>query len=884
VCLVQRAEQRLRSGRVEEAEADVQTLLSLGLGDGDAYALLSTIQVVKNDKAAALDLATRATQRSPNSPRAWIALSYAHQAAFDLEKALASANKAAELASGSATAQARVAELLMSLGRIRDAEKAAKAAVAANPNESRAHMVLGFVHLAQIKTKAAREDFLNAIERDSTEPLARLGLGLAIIRDGDLKAGREQIEIAVALDPTNSLLRSYVGKAYYEENTKERDQLAATQFGIAKRLDPKDPTPHFYDAILKQSQNRPVEGLVDLNKSIELNDSRAVYRSRLLLDADRATRQISLAKIYGDLGAERAAVDLAASSVEQDPSNYSAHLFLSDLYAKFYRHEVARTSELLQALLLQPLNINPLPPQVGFSDLSLPSTTTHYTTSLNEYSSLFERNRVHARLGGLVGNQDTLGSELTLGLLNNAIAVSAGRFAYSTDGFRENADLSHEIYDVFVQLAISTGLSVQAEYRTRDTEHGDLALQFDPDFFAPDQRAEIEQDTKRLGLTYRPTPASVVLLSIADNDRTDRAFFSEAGLLNGTLLADDAASLYEGQYQYIGDKFNVILGGGFSDIDSLTAVHVDFTPGFGTPCPVFLEPCDTELQSTIRQANAYLYSNVFPAPWFSAALGLSRDHYEDSSNDLDEWNPKIGVRLSLGDHASIRAAAFRTLKRALITDQTVEPTHVMGFNQLFDDVVGSVTEAYAGATDIEFSPTLKAVLLGMHRDSTVSTGLLGTGLTAAETQELRSDYVAMEVNWIATRRLAFFLGSTYDRFRWDSTFPTDFPTHLDTVTVPLGARLFFPNGLFGEMTTTSVWQSVERQPSSVAPVGRDDFTVVDLTVGYRLPRRKGTVSLDVRNLFDTDFFYQDDNFRSTETRLAPYLPTRRVFLRALLTL
>ena len=48
-----------------------------------------------------------------------------------------------------------------------------------------------------------------------------------MIRDGNLVEGREQLEIAVALDPTNSLLRSYVGKAYYEEKTKERDALAA---------------------------------------------------------------------------------------------------------------------------------------------------------------------------------------------------------------------------------------------------------------------------------------------------------------------------------------------------------------------------------------------------------------------------------------------------------------------------------------------------------------------------------------------------------------------------------------------------------------------------------------------------------------------------------
>src|SRR6185436_14042028 len=136
-------------------------------------------------------------------------------------------------------------------------EQVARETVAAYPAGSRAHTILGFVHLAQIKTNAAREAFLNAIERDSSDPLPRLGLGLAIIRDGNLVAGREQIEIAVALDPTNSLIRSYVGKAYYEENTKERDKLASTQFGLAKQLDPKDPTPWFYDAVLKQSQNRP---------------------------------------------------------------------------------------------------------------------------------------------------------------------------------------------------------------------------------------------------------------------------------------------------------------------------------------------------------------------------------------------------------------------------------------------------------------------------------------------------------------------------------------------------------------------------------------------------------------------------------------------------
>ena len=141
--------------------------------------------------------------------------------------------------------------------------------------------------------------------RSSSTPPSRSpasASGLAKIRAGDLEAGRRELEIAAALDPNNSLLRSYLGKAYFEER---RGPLDAEQFQIAKELDPNDPTPWFYDAIRLQTENRPVEALRDLETSIALNDNRALYRSRLLLDEDRAARGVSLARIYDDLGFEQ---------------------------------------------------------------------------------------------------------------------------------------------------------------------------------------------------------------------------------------------------------------------------------------------------------------------------------------------------------------------------------------------------------------------------------------------------------------------------------------------------------------------------------------------------------------------------------------------------
>src|SRR5206468_10596056 len=108
--------------------------------------------------------------------------------------------------------------------------------------------------------------------------LPRLGLGLAKIRDGNLEEGGRDLEVAASLDPNNSIIRSYLGKTYYEE---KRTPLDEREYGVAKQLDPNDPTPWFYDAIAKQTTNRPVEALRDMEQAIQRNDNRAVYRSEL---------------------------------------------------------------------------------------------------------------------------------------------------------------------------------------------------------------------------------------------------------------------------------------------------------------------------------------------------------------------------------------------------------------------------------------------------------------------------------------------------------------------------------------------------------------------------------------------------------------------------
>ena len=403
--------------------------------------------------------------------------------------------------------------------------------------------MLGYAYLMQVKTRQAREAFEKAIVLDQADPLPRLGLGLARIRDGGLDEGSRDIEVAASLDPSNALVRSYLGKAYYEE---KRGPLDEREYSVAKELDPNDPTPWFYDAITKQTTNRPVEALRALQKAIELNDNRAVYRSRLLLDSDEAARSASIARIYSDLGFQQRALVEGWKSVNTDPTNFSAHRFLADSYAALPRHEVARVSELLQSQLLQPLNSTPIQPRLAESNLFLISAGGPGALSFNEFNPLFNRDRVTFQLTGLVGEHDTYAGEGVVAGLYGRTALSVGYTHFETDGFRTNFDQTDDLVNVFVQHDLSYRTSVQAEFRYRKTENGDLQLNFFPEDILANFRQSAETYTGRAGLRHAFTPASILLASVMYQYRDDRAHDENEPAIPFVTSLDSSAEGQEG--------------------------------------------------------------------------------------------------------------------------------------------------------------------------------------------------------------------------------------------------------------------------------------------------------------------------------------------------
>jgi tetratricopeptide (TPR) repeat protein len=850
------ASQLLAVGRVDEADAEIGRALRLEPNYTDALSLQAIIYVVQNETDKALSAAQQAVKADPNSATALIALSYAQQARFDLEKARASLEKAVQVDPENALAWARLAELQASFGYLTQSVESAEKAVALDPNVSRTQTVLGFANLTKVRTQQAKEAFEKAIKLDQADPLPRLGLGLAKIRRGDLEAGRAEIEIAASLDPNNSLIRSYLGKAFFEE---KRTDLDGPEFKIAKELDPKDPTPFFYDAIRKQTINRPVEALRDFQKAIELNDNRAVFRSQLKLDSDEAARSSSLARVYSDLGFQQLALVEGWKSVNTDPTNHSAHRFLADSYAARPRHEIARVSELLQSQLLQPQNITPIQPRLAESNLFLIGSQGPGSLSFNEFNPIFNRNGASAQFSVLAGENDTIGGEFVLAAIQNKLSWSLGYNLFDTDGWRDNADQQDRIANAFIQYELSYKTSIQAEVRYRDTQKGDTRLRFFEDDFLPDLQQEERRQSFRLGFRHGFSPSSTLIGNFQyqdlDGDQEDEPV---PGIVGLNIDTDADASGGELQHLFRSNYVNLVTGAGYFDIDSknkLTTQLIFLTP------PLTIQ--ELKVDGDVKHTNAYLYSYLYLPLDLTLTVGGSYDDFNadsDQSPDEDQFNPKFGISWNPIPSTTLRGAAFRVLKRTLITDQTLEPTQVAGFNQFFDEDNATDYWVYGGALDQKFTDSIYAGIEYTYRDlsvpsfETVGAGTVDLRTTAWDEKKFRAYLFVAPHEWVALR--AEYLWERLERHENDADGAKTAETHF----VPVGISFFHPSGLSADLTGTYVDQqgSFERQGTiGTFENGDDNFVLVDAAVRYRFPKRYGFFTVGVRNLTDEDFEYFD---------------------------
>ena len=835
----------------------------------------------------------------------WLARSYLQQPT-NLQASLASARAATDKSPNFGFAWARVAELEFSFGRVNATDRALRKALELSPRNAQAIALSGFVLAAQNRISEAQQVFEQALEIDGALGNAWLGRGLCRIRQGDSEGGRADIQTAAALEPNRSLLRSYLGKAFDQVHD---DVHAFKELDLAKRLDKNDPTPWLYSALIDYEQNRINDAVRSLEKSVELNDNRHVYRSELLLDQDRAVRSASLATIYQRAGLADVSVREAARAVADDYANYSAHLFLANSFDAFrdptrfnLRYETAWFNELLLANLLA----------------SVGAGTFSQNISQQEYSRLFEKNRL-----GLVTTTDVRSDAQYRELTSQFGTI--GNTSYSLDldyqrneGIRPNNELTRiEWYtQVKQQLTPQDTLFLLAKYQ--DYHSGDNFQYYDPTNVHRDFAFDEYQSPILVGGYHHEWAPGVHTLFlggrlVSNQEERDRGVLLPVLSTNGNLQVVTDSEPFDARYDsdfetYTGElnqifqtrHLTTILGtrlqlGEFETRNRLTAVAF----------PGFFQPIDTTSDDDFRRFSVYGYQ-TFTLDHLSVTAGLSYDQVTFPENfrqmpihtgtdSRDTINPKAAIVWSPAPMLTVRGVYTRSLGGVSFDESfRLEPVQLAGFSQAFrtvipESVAGSISapdfETYGTGIDLKF-PTgtyfgMQAELIQSRVDRLVGAFYHNNfdpdfPVVTPQSLDYEERTVSASVNQLIAREWS--VGAQY-RFSW-AQLQTVFPELLPAVnpiqnTVErgelhqLGGYLLFnhPSGFFARADTQWYWQHNKGYDPALPG---DSFVQVNAFLGYRFPRLHGEISLGVLNITDEDY-------RLNPLNIYAELPRERVF-------
>jgi predicted Zn-dependent protease len=892
-------------------------LLSVGQA-GPARELLATAG--DSSPARALEEMLAVTQgekwertNPPASAPEWLAESYGRQAQSRLEAALEAAQMATAKAPDFGFAWERVAELQFSSGRIDQALAALDRALQLSPRNAQGLALKGFLLAAQNKIPAALPWFEQAITVDSALGNAWLGRGLCLIRQGHSEAGRRDLLVAASLEPQRSVLRSYLGKAFADAGD---DAHADRELLLARELDPRDPTAWLYSALLKQEQNRINQAVRDLQASQDRNDNRSLFRSRFLLDQDRAVGSANLAGIYRDAGMTEVSVDEAVQAVNDDYANYSAHLFLADSLnalrdpTRFnLRYETAWFNELLLANLYAPVGARPISQNI----------------SQQEYSRLFEQDRF-----GL----DTDSNYRSDGQFREIASQygSQGATSYSLDldyqhnsGIRPNNELSS--IEWYSQLKHQLGpydtvmlFAKYEDYHSGDNFQYNNAANADP-YFRYD-----ESQTPLLVAAYHhewgPGDHTLVMagrLPTGQQITDQNGSYYLVPVINGAnfynvqnfsnLDYSSRLNIYTTELNQLleWEAHTLILGtryqfGRFTASDTLT------------PQAGLFAPVDSSIDERFERLSIYGYHQweLFTGFQFTTGLTYDRLTYPDNfrfspvtpgTTRREQFSPKVALKWNVNSEITFRAAYARALGGASLDESfTLEPTQIGGFNQAFrsiisESLVGSLAgpryDVGAAAFELKLKPqtylTFQAQYLECASDEDI--GVIDQPVTPAgpaapgtipEQLRYREPSAAVTFNQLWGDDWAMGLQYRYTESRLAYLYPTintlanqrslDQAEKAGLHQVNAYFQFTHPSGFYARAEAQSFFQQNRGgTPLAFDPApANSDFAQVNLLAGWRFWHRRADASAGILNLGGGDYKLNPLN---------PYseLPRSRVF-------
>jgi len=796
------------------------------------------------------------------------------QAHFDLPGATEAARKACELDPSDVRALITYGQLLFGSGYLREAEEKAMAALKINPKEALAHTLVGYLLLAKRKTDAAIDSFQRAIVLDSLQASPHLGLGIALMRKGQVEEALQEMLAAPLLEPRESLNYTYLGKAFYQ--ISEFD-LAAKALDRAKALDPKDPSPYLYSGIMNTDLNQAARAIRDLEKSVALNDNRAVYRSRFLLDEDRAVKNVDLARTYGRLGMEAMARNRAMLSLKDDPNNSAAHLYMAAVLVEEKDRTRASGSEILKGQLLEPPNQNSF-------------------NSFNQYTSVFERPSVGGSPEIQLGN-DGLQTYIA-DFWGNWEGLAFRELAnYSTtDGFKSN-NFIRSWFNVFTakyQLGLDNDFLVR--YQHNDRKQGDLSQ--DLNAFAEgdlDLVSRITIDQVTLGYHLRTSPSSDILVAVQDShtrsidtDRplSERSFpygfgWSYRQYLDRLNFQEDYKWGAATHIFRIGDhrvQYGFDTMRGRSKVDEVTFNRWSF---LGIPQFVLQSP-------RVRNAINPFYLAMFVQdtwrilPSLSLEAGIFYERTTDgatvpiySSREFskDRFSPRVGLIYTPFKDHTFRVGYAEQLLSPFIVPELLSPTDIAGFTLGHNALSSVLQKEGAIAWEAQWHPQVfmrAEAFKRLWKEPVEEFNAFGSSVGFVTKKR---DFYGASLDWNIMFLDYFGLAPGYAFIRskereFDHQFWSNPDRWRDDQELHLGLHFWHPTGWRARFKASYVHQELEgflqEDPS--------DFWFLEFFAQKELFDKRLVLGCQVRNLLDTKF-----NLISDVLNIEERYPAREFF-------
>ncbi len=866
----------LAMGDAGAARTEIEAARALDSTAARPLALLSALELTQNHKEEAAAAARSAVAADQDSVAAHVAAAEAAQAAFDLEAARRELDTALAIDPADTRALVDRARIRFGVADTAGARQDADRAVAIAPADAQARSLLGFIELADGAGDAARVDFEASVAADAALGEPHLGLGLLDFRHDQIDDGLLEMLTATLLEPKVSLYQSYLGKAYYQLRRFPEGLAALT---TAKRLDSRDPTPWLYTSLFLRDLNRHIAALDELRHAIALNDNRAVYRSRLLLDRDLATKNVSLAQLYNQLGFEAWGASEALNSLNADLTNASAHLFLSQTYGNLPDRTQALGSELLQYFLYAPVNLN------SFNNFS-------------EYTALLEQPLKQALVTSGGGNDGYATTDVTTRSGNQRFAHVAFLDYSRRDGPR--IDGSDHRVQGFAQGKVALGaasdlfFSVTGVKNTRGQSNdvtrtigtfpnvvlvNEIRESRDATFTHRDDTAEATLGFKHLWRPGSAFTAATAFSYLGSSDEDPEAITSACqGFDLSQFFSHSSSRLTYPYHSYtlqaqqatrIG-RHQILFGTEFSHRNKTFSCHEDI---LFDPTGELVAHLDNESSATEHVASGYVRDDIELGRRVHATVGARYENglYGDVQQTFDDftfgrWNPYAGLSVRLSSATVIHLAGFRNTNSDFLSAKISPPT-VAGFvferNELptaqRDEADLAVQNAW-GRSFVEARVFRhKTVAPAFLR---VPQGLPASFASLTPDADFRATGFSSFFNQILGSRAGLFADEQFIRRRavlFDR----------DDNQIGVGVNYIHPRGLFVRISARSLTQRFSR--TTVTDLPESSFVLADTELKYEFAGKRGLLTCSVTNLFNRGFHAVIENLAVEQP-----LPQRRM--------